>query len=165
MKDINYKKILLTLDGSTLSEEAVKHALYLAKLTGAEILLHRVIDSVEIELMNVEPMGMAPAVPVIGKTAVDLVREHKKIAMQELNHIREVLEENNIVMVGAKVVEGFAATDIPEAARREKVDLIVMSTHGRSGLGRVLLGSVAESVVRHAPCPVLLIRSKTNTNK
>jgi nucleotide-binding universal stress UspA family protein len=59
--------------------------------------------------------------------------------------------------IAHKLREGDAVEEILEAAREEKCDLIVMGTHGRSGLGRLLLGSIAEKVIREAPCPVLTI--------
>jgi nucleotide-binding universal stress UspA family protein len=59
------------------------------------------------------------------------------------------------------VTEGDAATSILQAAKETACDLIVMGTHGRSGLGRLALGSVAEQVVRKAPCPVLLAKAST----
>ena len=62
------------------------------------------------------------------------------------------------VAVEAEVVEGSAAQAILEAAERMKADLVVIGTHGRRGLGHLLLGSVAEKVVRRAPCPVLSVR-------
>ena len=56
------------------------------------------------------------------------------------------------------VVHGEAASEIVRVAAERKVDLIVISSHGRTGLGRILFGSTAESVVRHAPCPVLVVK-------
>ena len=56
------------------------------------------------------------------------------------------------------VVHGEAASEIVRVAEERKVDLIVIASHGRTGLGRILFGSTAESVVRHAPCPVLVVK-------
>lgn len=63
--------------------------------------------------------------------------------------------------VRTRVVMGDAGAEIIEAATAEHADLIVMGTHGRSGLARVLLGSAADHVIRHAPCPVLTVRGGT----
>ena len=60
--------------------------------------------------------------------------------------------------VRTAIIEGHAGTAIVDAAIAEHADVIVMATHGRGGLGRAFLGSVADHVVRHSPCPVLLVR-------
>ena len=75
-----------------------------------------------------------------------------------LERLAQLYAPDADVRVEDRVVEGHAATAILEAAAREQCDLIVMGTHGRSGLGRLLMGSVAEEVVRKAPCPVLTVK-------
>jgi nucleotide-binding universal stress UspA family protein len=64
------------------------------------------------------------------------------------------------VRVDARLVKGVPAEEIVRAARRETPDLIVIGTHGRTGLGRVLMGSVAERVLQRAPCPVMTVRGR-----
>lgn len=69
---------------------------------------------------------------------------------------------NRTVQIDAKVLIGEPFNDICRTAEDEKADLIIMGSHGRTGLRHVLLGSVAERVVRHAPCPVLIVGKKTH---
>jgi len=66
--------------------------------------------------------------------------------------------EDGCIQVERRLEEGYPGSDIPRVARETKADLIVMGTHGRTGLGRLLMGSVAEQVMRKAPCPVLTVK-------
>jgi len=80
-----------------------------------------------------------------------------------LNYLEKLaapLREEGVNVKTAVVERDVVAEAIVDYAEQNDIDLIVMTTHGRSGLSRLVFGSVAESVVRHAPCPVLLIRSK-----
>jgi len=67
-------------------------------------------------------------------------------------------DECHGIEVEETIVHGDAASEIVRVAKERGVDLIVISSHGRTGLGRILFGSTAESVVRHAPCPVLVVK-------
>ena len=84
----------------------------------------------------------------------------KKNTEKNLKEIQTTLKKAGIKNVTTNILEGDARDKIVSVAKKEACDLIIMSTHGRSGIRRALLGSVAEDVVRHAPCPVLLIREK-----
>ena len=86
---------------------------------------------------------------------VEVVRE----AEEYLKAVAERLTRDGVRNVETSVWYGPAASAIVDAARLRKVDLIVMSTHGRSGLGRLILGSVAESVLRGTTTPILLLRA------
>ena len=78
-------------------------------------------------------------------------------AERELPKIGEC-EECKGLEIEEVIAHGDAASEIVRVARERKVDLIVIASHGRTGLGRILFGSTAESVVRHAPCPVLVVK-------
>jgi nucleotide-binding universal stress UspA family protein len=73
--------------------------------------------------------------------------------------VASLIEEGSQVVVEPLIVEGIAAAEILRVARERHCDLLVVGSHGRSGLGRVLMGSVAEEVSRKSPCPVLIVRS------
>jgi nucleotide-binding universal stress UspA family protein len=82
-------------------------------------------------------------------------RDHVEEA---LTHLRDLVPQSFTGTWEAEVTTGDAAAEIVRMAQDRDVDLIVMGTHGRTGLRRTLLGSVAEHVVRHAPCPILIVR-------
>lgn len=156
MKTITYKKILITYDGSELASSAIPHATYLAKLLHSEVILLHVINSVEQEIAMTSTASIYPGnMPAIN--TMEIVKANKVKAANEVSKIRKLLTESGITKVSARVVEGVPGKKIVDIANKEKCDLIIMSTHGRSGLGRALLGSVADYVIRNALCPVLVI--------
>jgi len=148
-----FKKILLALDGSEFSERALGPALEMATKFGAEILLLRVI-TIEEETpisvgLSLRQQEMRP----------DYTRRYRDDAEGYLRGI-EARWLNSGVEVRIQAALGEPAEVIAATARAEGADLIVMSTHGRSGLTRLLYGSVAEAVLRGANMPVLLIPIK-----
>lgn len=136
-------KILVPLDGSVLAEAALPKATELAETTGARLLLLRAAH--------------AHAVPGADPTEaqVRVVRE----AEEYLAAVGERLGGLGLRNLETSVWYGTPAHAIVEAARLHQVDQIVMTTHGRSGLGRLILGSVAESVLRGTTTPILLVRA------
>ena len=158
-----YNKILLPLDGSDLSQQAIPHTIELAKSFGAEVVLLQVIDSVSQIIAETTPATIEP-IPS-GQLTVE-------IAESAVQGQREAAEANLATVIGQfvqagvaeaqmsiDVTEGQPAQTITEAVERLGCDLVVIATHGRSGLGRALLGSVADHVARHTPtAAVLLIR-------
>jgi nucleotide-binding universal stress UspA family protein len=87
----------------------------------------------------------------------DLAIKEKHAAKSNLSKIKKLLEQAGVAKVITEIEVGDARDEIVKVAKRYACDLIVMSTHGRSGFKRALLGSVADDVVRNSPCPVLLI--------
>ena len=134
-------KILVPLDGSALAESAIAKAMDLAR-GGSTLMLLRAAEAHT--LPGVDPT----------EAQVEVVRE----AEEYLANVAARLKEQGIDSVETSVWYGPAASAIVDAARLRKADLIVMSTHGRSGLGRLILGSVAESVLRGTTTPILLLR-------
>lgn len=130
-------RILVPLDGSLAAEQALPRAADLSRAAGAEIVLVRVAPAAEDPEAHVRAVHEATEY-------LDGVSE--RLAGQELR-------------VDTSVPYGDAAEWIAEEARLREADLIAMSTHGRSGLGRWIYGSVAEAVLARAPVPVLLIRT------
>ena len=95
--------------------------------------------------------------PVLDPTPI--LEAERAEAIRYLNAVAARLKQHNL-NVNTEHFEGPPADEIVERARALDVSLILMTTHGRSGLGRLVFGSVADSVLRHAPCPVLLVRVK-----
>lgn len=134
--------ILVPLDGSELAEAALPRAAELARESGAKLLLVRAAQA------HVFP-GVDPT-----EAQVHVVEE----AEQYLAGVAARLRADGVADVETSVWYGPPALSIVEAARLRRADLIVMTTHGRSGLGRLILGSVAESVLRGTTTPILLLR-------
>jgi nucleotide-binding universal stress UspA family protein len=142
-----YHRILVPLDGSELAEQILPHVIELAKGTGAEIVLLRVPD------VPVSEYTMPGA-----ESGIALYDQARREAENYLEHISCALRLKGLrvqTLVGAD--ESVYAT-ILNQAQALQADLIAMSTHGRSGLARLVMGSVADDIVRHAGIPVLLTR-------
>lgn len=143
-----FHNILVPLDGSQLAEEAIPLAVRLASRSGGQITLLRAVES---QLMMV-PAGLEYEMTVL-----------EDQQLQQRGHARDYLDSvrrkwMNDLAVGISAEIGSPATMILEHASKEPCDLIVMTTHGYHGLTRWMLGSVAERVLRNAPCPVVVMR-------
>lgn len=140
-----FKKILVPLDGSTWSEAVLPHVRVLAREQQAEVALLR-ISTAALHVYSEVPFNYAE---LIERDIADCKRYVEAIA--------ESLRKEGIT-VATSVVDGYVAESILDYAEQNKVDLIAMSTHGRSGVRRMLLGSTADRVVHGARTPVLLVR-------
>jgi nucleotide-binding universal stress UspA family protein len=134
--------ILVPLDGSVLAEGALRPAVELARQHGAKLVLLRAAE--------------AHARPMIDPTEAQIVAVRD--AEDYLIYVRDRLRQAGMPEVELSVWYGPPAEAIVEAAKYRQADMIVMSSHGRSGLGRLILGSVAETVLRSTAVPILLIR-------
>lgn len=146
-----YHQILVPVDGSSTSEKALDEAIRLAHLTGARLRLLHVVD--ELSYVN----GFEPAMNYLNEI-IPLMR----VAGEKLlAHDRQKALDKGVDADSVLIVEGPGriCDHVAEQARHVKADLIVVGSHGRRGIGRVLLGSDAEQIVRHAPVPVLVVRS------
>jgi nucleotide-binding universal stress UspA family protein len=141
---MSFNKILVPLDGSALAESALGRAASLAAKNGTLVLMRAA-----------EAHTLPGADPT--EAQVEVVRD----AEEYLASVAARLATNGSPRVETSVWYGPAASAIVDAARLRKADLIVMSTHGRSGLGRLIMGSVAESVLRGTTAPILLLRAET----
>ena len=152
-----YKKILVPLDGSELAEQALENAFYLAERADAELLL--------VSASHTE-MVVATATP--SGAAVDVFEQPHAQSQSALSTYLHQVRKDTVpagITAKIKVVEGEAAGVIVDTAIEENIDLIIMSSHGRSGVSRWVMGSVTERVLRQAPCPVLVIREPTDLKK
>lgn len=139
---MNIKRILCPIDFSDFNQAANEYASLLAQSIGAEIIyLHVSLPDV--------PYGSYAYIDVAEEEARDQKR------LEEIKPTVEGVDVSYVVEFGSPIDK------ILEHAKEHDVDLIVMGTHGRTGLGRVLMGSVAEAVVRKSECPVLAIKSSS----
>ena len=143
------RSILLPTDFSECGNFARSYAASLARTFGASIIAVHVIE---------------PMVPTVGYSGIteplpiaDIADQLETSAERELPRIAEC-EECAGLEIEEVIVHGDAAAEIVRVAKEKNVDLIVLSSHGRTGLGRILFGSTAEAVVRHASCPVLVVK-------
>lgn len=155
-----YKKVLLTHDGSDLAGQAIRHAAGIAKASGAEVVVLQVVDSVA-QLMaqmttgTIEPL---PAGPLTAEIAQESVSGQHQLAEQNLGHVRDALMQQGVEKVSMVVVEGRPEDAITQAVKDLGCDLVVISTHGRTGFRRAMMGSVADHVIRNTPgAPVLVV--------
>jgi len=145
-----YKKILVPLDGSELAETVLPHAEALAKSEGAEIILLRVAVTPDESLFSRNPA-----------LATNIVKE-----MEEETDAYMKAEVSKLKDEGVKVSgitrDGVVPDMILAVADETHADVIAMTTHGRTGVQRWLLGSVADKVIHHAHIPVMLIHPSPN---
>jgi nucleotide-binding universal stress UspA family protein len=149
-----YERILVALDGSDVAEQVLPHVEVLAEKFGSAVTLVQATTSPEM-LAAASAQGAAPAGPVVDPTPI--VESERQEASEYLDAIAQRLRGRDLA-VDAKQSEGPPGEVIVELAGRLGTDLIAMTTHGRGGLQRLVLGSVADQVLRHAPCPILLVR-------
>lgn len=139
-----FNKILVPTDGSEYTKPAIKQAVELAKLTGAEIVALYVLD--QTVLTN---MPMDTAVMNVYKTL-------EKEGQEAVDYVLDLAKAEG-VKVSVSVKEGTPVKVILEESAN--YDIIVMGTLGRTGMSKLLMGSVAERVVRAASCPVMVVRA------
>ena len=155
-----YRRILLTTDGSELAASAVPHAATLAAAAGgATVVVTGVIDDVREILIEGRPVGWVDIGPGLSlQAAEEVVAAQHAEAERQLADFAGRLAALGVGNTEQHVLQGAVGQTIVRAVCELGIDLVVMATHGRTGLGRALIGSVADHVVRHAPCPVLLVR-------
>lgn len=136
------KKILLPVDFSTAGEAALQMATMLARDSGATLIV-----------LHVEEPPMAYGG---GEMYYGLVEPDRNELSRMLH---EVKPSDPSIPVVYRLVTGDPATSVVQAAEQENADFIVVGSHGRTGLGRLLMGSVAEAIVRRAQCPVVTVKA------
>jgi nucleotide-binding universal stress UspA family protein len=143
-----YKRILVPLDGSELAKRALTEAEKLAKCFGAEMMLFQVV----------------PFMPIYGSpelvTPLIVDEKQKESAERYLDNLAEELKKKGLNITAVVKTGQQVAVEIIDFAKESGADLIVMCTHGRSGITRWMLGSVALKLLTRGETPILLIRSK-----
>lgn len=145
-----FAKILVPLDGSKGSQQALDVALNLAKAEKGEVVVCSIVDPILV-------VGTTPPSPAIDLLLTDRENEARHLIDDAVEKARRAG-----VRARGEMHLGVPFDEILSLANRAKVHAIVMGTHGRSGVTRVLLGSVAETVLRGAPCPVIVVRETTS---
>jgi nucleotide-binding universal stress UspA family protein len=149
-----YRRILVALDGSALAESALPQVAMLAQQCGAAVTLLRVVTPRGPLVAEVPEGALQPSPPTELPPATD--RVWREVA-EYLGALQRRLGAEGLV-VDCSQRGGRAADAIVAEARRVGADVILVATHGRGELGRQVLGSVADEVLRQAPCPVLILR-------
>src|SRR5262245_36851633 len=145
---IDLKRILTATDFSQHSQVALKYAAAFAQAFQAEVILCHVLEAPDF-LSQLPPVAEGYFPPNLS----EIQEKHARVQCEQvlaaagLSHARVLLKH------------GHPSVEIAKAAKEENADLIVVGTHGRSALAHLLLGSVAEKIVRSSPCPVLTVRS------
>ena len=142
---MNKKNILFPTDFSTASDAALIHAENFAKQSSATLVV-----------LHVEEPPLAYGG---GELYYGLPEPSSERILEML---KNVCPHDSDISFEHRLVMGDPASEIVRVAKEEHPELIVLGTHGRTGLSRILMGSVAEAVVRHAPCPVLIYRQDTD---
>jgi nucleotide-binding universal stress UspA family protein len=140
-------RILVPIDFSEYSEKALNWALTMAEQWRSHLYLCHVI-----------PQPSYPSM-LAGADLVEFETQLRSTAETQLHDLKSK-QQSHGVPIDIRVVIGEPFHDICRVAEEERIDLIVMGTHGRTGVRHALLGSVAERVVRYAPCPVLVVGKK-----
>jgi nucleotide-binding universal stress UspA family protein len=145
------KRILVPVDFSKHSLKALDYAVDFAKTVDAELHILFVIEPVAYATPADFYAGMATQLS-------SLITEQRRSAARQLEALQAKLRKKR-VNVKSILRSGIAYQEIVDGAKKAKADLIIHATHGRTGLSHLVMGSVAERVVRSAPCPVLTLRA------
>lgn len=166
---IPYKKILVPLDGSVLAAQALPHAEEIARGLGAKLILYQVVEATG--GFMVAPIGTGSSGPSVGvgvgrvgagvMIGDDEIRRALDDAEAYLARLAASLQHQKLDAT-IDINTGDPATYIVDYAAAHAIDLIVMSTHGRTGVRRWIYGSVANKVLQAAPCAVLVVRPTVN---
>ena len=138
-----FDKVLIATDGSKYTQNAIRKGLEIARFHGAKVYALYVIDT--------RALATASGMPA-PESVYAVLEEEGRYAVQQ---VRDLAEGGAVEPV---VLAGHPAVVIVQFAKQHGVDLIVTGTLGKSGIEELLLGSVADHVIRHAPCPVLIVR-------
>ena len=145
---LEFRKILIATDGSKYSNAAASEAVAIAKRCGANLIAASVVP-----YETISPLGI-----VHSEMQWELVTEEsRKAAESNIKNVKEIAEKED-VKIEELILEGRPYEAIINAAKEKRVDLIVVGSHGRTGLDRLLMGSVTERVIGHADCAVLVVK-------
>jgi nucleotide-binding universal stress UspA family protein len=150
-ENLPLRKILVPLDGSEWSFRAAKYAIRIAKMANAEIVCVHAVVSLP---------STAYASPHAGVLIPQYIEEAKKEAQKLYDEVNVIAEKAGVAKISAETILDVSsvADAIISYSEKNNVDLIIIGTKGKTGLKKVLLGSVASGVISHAKCPVLVVR-------
>jgi nucleotide-binding universal stress UspA family protein len=148
-----FKRIMIATDGSETSERAAKLGIEIARLSRGKVTSIYVVD-----ILRLSHLPGYTALPGLSKGLLELMQKEGKEATEQVCEVADEAE----VACNAIIAEGDPSTEILRRSQESDADLLILGTKGRSGLDRVLLGSVAEKVTRNSRVPVLLVPGKRN---
>jgi len=150
---LSIRKILVTIDGSENSKKAADYSISLSKKYNAQLIILYVLYS-ELGFAYSNLLGVTTP-----KAIEDALETQKKDVQKWFDEIRSKLKNTNISVTDKIIISVSSIVgEIIGFADKEKVDLIILGTRGRTGFKKLLLGSVAEGVVTHSSCPVMVVR-------
>ena len=147
---LELRNILTATDGSKFSDAAASEAICIAKRTGSRLIAVSAVPSESISPMDITHAQMQK----------DLISQKEfETAENDVKAVKKIAEEEGVKVEGL-ILSGMPYEAIVETAKEKRADIIVIGSHGRTGLARLLMGSVAERVIGHADCAVLVVKIK-----
>jgi nucleotide-binding universal stress UspA family protein len=146
-----YKRILVATDGSTLSKKAIASAIELAALSGAELIAVKVTA-------RYPQSYFEGSLPLSVAEVSKIEKQWTDAAQKVVDAVAKLAKAKGVTAKAVVVKSDIVSDAVLAAAKKHKVDLIVMASHGRRGIKRLLLGSETQQVLTHATLPVLVLR-------
>ena len=146
-----YQRILVATDGSTLSKKAVNSAISLASLCGAELIALKVVP-------RYPQSYFEGSIPLSTEDVSRVEKQWADEAQAVVDGVKKTAEAKGVKVKGVLAKSDVVSDAIISAAKKHKADLIVMASHGRRGIKRLLLGSETQQVLTHSHTPVLVLR-------
>ena len=146
-----YKRIMVATDGSTLSKKAVAHAIDLAALSGAELVAVKVTP-------RYPQSYFEGSLPLTASEVNKIEKQWTDAAQKIVDAVAKAAKAKGVSTKPVVVKSDIVSDAVIAAAKKHKVDLVVMASHGRRGIKRLLLGSETQQVLTHASVPVLVLR-------
>ena len=160
-----FKRLLIPLDGSRLASRALRYAAEVAECFSAEVILIQVVRPATFIVDAGAPVGMGPAASAIAVQAAHEADKRNAARARRYLSGKVAAMRSRSIRASYYVLMGDAARSIMELSEKENIDLVVMTTRGKSGLKRAIMGSVADVVIRESGKPVLVIRPQTSSKK
>jgi len=146
-----YQRILVATDGSTLSKKADRHSIGLAAATGAELVALNVVPHYPVSYIE---RGLTISSDEVAR----IEKQWHEQGQAVVDRVREAASSKGVKAKAVVAHSDMVAESILAAAKKHKCDLIVMASHGRKGIKRILLGSETQQVLTHSSVPVLVLR-------
>ena len=159
LDDINFKKIMIATDGSECSKFAANRGIELAHRSGGTVYAVHVVPTAYLLPLDGDYFSSMGINPYWDPTYEVMYETLNKQGQQDINYVKS-LGEMRGVAVEPVLLDGHPAEELIRYAEKERMDIIIMGTHGKKGLDRLLLGSVAENLVRHSKVPVMVVGEK-----
>ena len=160
-----FRRVLVPLDGSRFASRALRYAAEVAQRFSAEVILIHVVKPATAVIDAATPIGVSAAASEIAvQVALEADKRNAARARRYLSGKVRAMRSRHI-RSSYRVLTGDIAHSIIEFGEKENIDLVVMTTHGKTGLKRAVMGSVADVVIRESGKPVLVIRPQTSSKK